>query len=143
MFAVGPYRRSSRAEAGPQSSFSAISLQSRFRTSSHRWSVNQPRSSPVSKRLGHSQLAITADTSLHVLPVLTRASSEARSAGIPRQTRPRARELGPATKAVESDGVPTAGALASRAASLLGPYLQVNGPRRKLPRLDLNQKPCD
>lgn len=39
----------------------------------------------VSKRLGHSQLAITADTYTHVLPALARASSEARSAGIPRQ----------------------------------------------------------
>jgi len=38
----------------------------------------------VSKRLGHSQLAITADTYTHVLPVVALASSEARAALIPR-----------------------------------------------------------
>jgi len=39
----------------------------------------------VSKRLGHSQLAITADTYTHVLPVVALASSEARAALIPRK----------------------------------------------------------
>ena len=38
----------------------------------------------VSKRLGHSQLAITADTYTHVLPVVALASSEKRAALIPR-----------------------------------------------------------
>ena len=40
----------------------------------------------VSKRLGHSQLAITADTYTHVLPVVALASSEKRAALIPRAT---------------------------------------------------------
>ena len=40
----------------------------------------------VSKRLGHSQLAITADTYTHVLPVVALASSEKRAALIPRKT---------------------------------------------------------
>ncbi len=38
----------------------------------------------ISKRLGHSQLAITADTYTHVLPVVALASSEKRAALIPR-----------------------------------------------------------
>jgi integrase len=38
----------------------------------------------VSKRLGHSQLAITADTYTHVLPVVALSSSERRAALIPR-----------------------------------------------------------
>jgi len=38
----------------------------------------------ISKRLGHSQLAITADTYTHVLPVVALASSEKRAAFIPR-----------------------------------------------------------
>ena len=39
----------------------------------------------ISKRLGHSQLAITADTYTHVLPVVALASSEKRAALIPRR----------------------------------------------------------
>ncbi len=60
----------------------------------------------VSKRLGHSQLAITADTYTHVLPVVALASSEARAALIPRAVSPiRVHEV-PADKITDGD-VPT------------------------------------
>ena len=61
----------------------------------------------VSKRLGHSQLAITADTYSHVLPALARASSEARSAVIPRQPRAQPVPTGSAPSADASSDVPT------------------------------------
>ena len=61
----------------------------------------------VSKRLGHSQLAVTADTYSHVLPALAKASSEARSAGIPRQPRAHSVPTGPSPKAGKTDDVPT------------------------------------
>ena len=60
----------------------------------------------VSKRLGHSQLAITADTYTHVLPVVALASSEARAALIPRTVTPICAHLVP-TPAGEEDAVPT------------------------------------
>jgi site-specific recombinase XerC len=46
----------------------------------------------ISKRLGHSQLAVTADTYTHVLPVVALASSEKRAALIPRAGAAVARE---------------------------------------------------
>lgn len=60
----------------------------------------------VSKRLGHSQLAITADTYTHVLPVVARASSEARAAIIPRSGAARRAARMPSPSAADGD-VPT------------------------------------
>jgi hypothetical protein len=97
----------------------------------------------VSKRLGHSQLAITADTYTHVLPVVALASSEKRAALIPRATRgaPDVPTHGPASGDVPTWCPPRQVAL--HRMRPLRAFLQVNGLASRLPRLDLNQKPCD
>ena len=99
----------------------------------------------VRKRLGHSQPAITADTYTHVLPVVARASSEARATLIPRTpTELRFQDV-PITS--ERDGnVPTScppGPLHTRPERRYAREAQVRRPPAELPHLDLNQKPCD
>ena len=60
----------------------------------------------ISKRLGHSQLAITADTYRHVLPVVALASSEKRAASIPRAVATVSTRTG-RSAGLASDDVPT------------------------------------
>jgi integrase len=105
----------------------------------------------VSKRLGHSQLAITADTYTHVLPVVALASSEARAALIPRVVTPIRTAVDVPTpvptEAVSDGDVPSScPPRPVRRVNLSGGSHVSAGHRPAallLPHLDLNQKPCD
>ena len=125
--------------AGSRSSACATS-----RTPEHRWVRAAGETLvEVSERLGHSQLAITADTYTHVLPVVALASSATHAALIPCTANGAQLVPGPG---LASGDVPTwCPPRAADASSDAPPraFLQVDGLERRLPRLDLNQKPCD